>query len=339
MNTNPPTSPASFPDDSSATYLIRWRGRQEGPYTAAVIEAKLAANQIGLLHEIAHEGQWVTLRDYFAERAFLLRAEREAREEEERRARAEAERQAREREEQRRAEASAREQHKEPAATPLPMSPSQSSSLAAIQKLLIRTFFVVSLLAFFLPNATISLPIFGEISVSMFDFVSPKPEVATLDNSKKTPPQPTVQDFSSLQVSKATTGGIICAIAVIGLMLHYLLTVVWAALVFGLHRTIDSLTTIWLILALQFPILLSIGVHLAMTGIKSDVAKEAAADEAGGFAAVIGAAMLNNTSITPGLAMWALMALALAIFGIRYYQNQLNEKPSSTNYGTIPNQP
>jgi rubrerythrin len=89
-------------ENENESFLIRWRGRQEGPYTAAVIEAKLAANQIGMLHEISHNDQWVTLRDYFAEREAVLCAERQAREEQERRAREDAERQAKEREEQRR---------------------------------------------------------------------------------------------------------------------------------------------------------------------------------------------------------------------------------------------
>jgi hypothetical protein len=76
------------------------------------MEAKLAANQIGLLHEVLHNGQWVTLRDYFAERDASLRAQREAREEQERRAREEAARQAKEREEQRRAELLAEERRR-----------------------------------------------------------------------------------------------------------------------------------------------------------------------------------------------------------------------------------
>lgn len=112
MNNNPSNPHASFSDDSGATFLIRWRGRQEGPYTAAVIEAKLAANQIGLLHEISHNGQWFTLRDYLAEREAILRAERLANEEKEHRAREEAERQAKEREEQRRVEVLAEERRK-----------------------------------------------------------------------------------------------------------------------------------------------------------------------------------------------------------------------------------
>ena len=109
MKDEPLNTSAGFSDEKSSEFLVRWRGRQEGPFTAAIMEAKLAANQIGLLHEVLHNGQWVTLRDYFAERDASLRAQREAREEQERRAREEAARQAKEREEQRRAELLAEE--------------------------------------------------------------------------------------------------------------------------------------------------------------------------------------------------------------------------------------
>lgn len=88
-------------ENENSSFLIRWRGRQEGPFTAAIIEAKLAANQIGLLHEIQHNGQWVTLRDYFAERDAVLREEYQAKEEQKRQAREEAERYAKELEAQR----------------------------------------------------------------------------------------------------------------------------------------------------------------------------------------------------------------------------------------------
>ncbi len=74
-----------LPDESKTTYPVRWRGRQEGPYTLAAIETKLAANQLGLLHEIQSEGQWLTLRD------FLSRREAEARALQEVQAQAEAE--------------------------------------------------------------------------------------------------------------------------------------------------------------------------------------------------------------------------------------------------------
>jgi uncharacterized tellurite resistance protein B-like protein len=52
----------------STKFLLRWRGRQAGPYLASVIEAKLANNEISLLHEIYYNGQWVTVRNYLAER-------------------------------------------------------------------------------------------------------------------------------------------------------------------------------------------------------------------------------------------------------------------------------
>jgi hypothetical protein len=86
-------------DGDSAKFLVRWRGRQEGPYLASVIEAKLAANEIGLLHEIFYEGKWVTIRDYTTEREAVLRTQLQAQEELERKAQEEAEKQARDREE------------------------------------------------------------------------------------------------------------------------------------------------------------------------------------------------------------------------------------------------
>lgn len=103
---------AELSDGDSAKFLVRWRGRQEGPYLASVIEAKLAANEIGLLHEIFYEGKWVTIRDYVAEREVVLRAQLQAHVEQERRAREEAERQTREREEQYRAAALVEERRK-----------------------------------------------------------------------------------------------------------------------------------------------------------------------------------------------------------------------------------
>lgn len=103
---------AELSDGDSSKFLVRWRGRQEGPYLASVIEAKLASNEMGLLHEIFYNGKWVTIRDYIMEREAILRAELQAKEEQERREREEAERQAKEREEQRRAELLTEERRK-----------------------------------------------------------------------------------------------------------------------------------------------------------------------------------------------------------------------------------
>lgn len=112
MINDPTKSFVNLPADGAASFLIRWRGIQDGPFTMAAIEAKLAANQIGLLHEISHNGQWITLRDYFAEREAALRSERQAKEEQERRTREESERHAKEREEQRRLDLLAEERRK-----------------------------------------------------------------------------------------------------------------------------------------------------------------------------------------------------------------------------------
>src|ERR1039458_7307776 len=68
MSTPAEMSKVNRADGSSETFLVRWRGRQEGPFPASVIEAKLADNEIGLLHEIFHNGQWVTIRDFLGEK-------------------------------------------------------------------------------------------------------------------------------------------------------------------------------------------------------------------------------------------------------------------------------
>jgi len=99
-------------DGASARFLMRWRGRQEGPYPVSVIEAKLAANEIGLLHEILYRDKWVTLRDYIAEREAVIRAELQAQAELAKLAEEEAERQVKEREAQQHVELLAEERRK-----------------------------------------------------------------------------------------------------------------------------------------------------------------------------------------------------------------------------------
>ena len=103
---------AELSDRAAAQFLVRWRGRQEGPYPATVIEVKLAANEIGLLHEIFYNGKWVTIRDYVAERETVLRAENQAREDQEQRIRQAAEQEAREQEEHRQVELLAEERRR-----------------------------------------------------------------------------------------------------------------------------------------------------------------------------------------------------------------------------------
>lgn len=91
MNNNIQPPHISFADDDAERFLVRWRGRNEGPYSPSIIEQKLASNQIGMLHEVLHNGQWITLREYLAERHAVAQAKQKAREEAERWAVAKAE--------------------------------------------------------------------------------------------------------------------------------------------------------------------------------------------------------------------------------------------------------
>lgn len=113
MRSPKPDPQAAHEGQSSAGLVIRWRGRQEGPFPVSVIEQKLAANEIGLLHELFHNGEWTTIRDYLAEREAEARAQRQAKEEAERRVREAEEVKTREREESRRAAALAEEKRKQ----------------------------------------------------------------------------------------------------------------------------------------------------------------------------------------------------------------------------------
>lgn len=112
MNNPGEQSNPALPQGEVEGFLMRWRGRQEGPYPLDLIEKKLSANEIGLLHEILHNGQWITIREYLAQREATLRAHQQAREEQARRERDEADRQAREMEAQQRAAALAEEKRK-----------------------------------------------------------------------------------------------------------------------------------------------------------------------------------------------------------------------------------
>lgn len=111
MNDSAPL-PDSAPVEQAPRLLIRWRGRQEGPYAPEVLEQKLDGNEIGLLHEVYHNSKWITLREYLAEKEAVRTAERLAREEEERRSKEAEERKARAREESQRVAALAEERRR-----------------------------------------------------------------------------------------------------------------------------------------------------------------------------------------------------------------------------------
>jgi hypothetical protein len=58
-------------------FMIRWRGREEGPYSISDIEERLSSSRIGLLHEIFTDERWMTLRDFQREQEASKRAARE----------------------------------------------------------------------------------------------------------------------------------------------------------------------------------------------------------------------------------------------------------------------
>lgn len=48
--------------------LLRWRGQQTGPHALPAILQMLDEHEIGLWHEIQHEGRWLTLEEFLKQR-------------------------------------------------------------------------------------------------------------------------------------------------------------------------------------------------------------------------------------------------------------------------------
>lgn len=47
------------------SYLIKWKGKQDGPFSLDEIQQRFEDREIGPMHEIAVDGEWVTLRTFF----------------------------------------------------------------------------------------------------------------------------------------------------------------------------------------------------------------------------------------------------------------------------------
>ena len=93
----------------------------------------------------------------------------------------------------------------------------------------------------------------------------------------------------------------------LGLVLHYFLTIIWGVCKFVIHKTFGALNIAWLMLAIQFPILFSIGVGIIFSDMKSEMASNAGNNPF----AKIGAALMDTFSIDPGVIMWILMGAAV----------------------------
>jgi hypothetical protein len=204
--------------------------------------------------------------------------------------------------------------------------------ITKLNSLLLKCIFAISLVAFFLPNASVSVPIFGKIEVSMFDFFTPKSDKPTVEGEK--PAKPNIKDVidsDDFQLKKVNFGAIICALAVLGIVLHYLLTIVWGVLSFAFKKTFSILNIVWLALALQFPILFSIGAHIAIGAIKAKAMSDAGNDgdnsPGAALGTALGAAFINQISMQPGAIMWVLMVIALFCLGLPFLARQF--KPVS----------
>jgi TM2 domain-containing membrane protein YozV len=53
-------------EDATEQYELRWRGRTSGPYPLAEINRMLDEHDIGMGHEILHQGKWIVLEEFFA---------------------------------------------------------------------------------------------------------------------------------------------------------------------------------------------------------------------------------------------------------------------------------
>jgi TM2 domain-containing membrane protein YozV len=50
----------------SQEYLLRWRGRQSGPYPVSEINRMLDDHEIGMGHEILYQDEWITVEQFLA---------------------------------------------------------------------------------------------------------------------------------------------------------------------------------------------------------------------------------------------------------------------------------
>jgi uncharacterized RDD family membrane protein YckC len=54
---------------SATKHLLRWKGRQSGPFAAEEIRGRLQSSEIGLMHEVQVDGQWLTVEKFLAQSA------------------------------------------------------------------------------------------------------------------------------------------------------------------------------------------------------------------------------------------------------------------------------
>lgn len=202
------------------------------------------------------------------------------------------------------------------------------SQLRPYSKWLLTCIFALSILAFFLTNVSITIPLVGKMNYSMYDVVKiatdfSKSQLSSDDTSKK---KPTLLNIINNIVNpetwgenKATIPATIVLVSVFGLSLHYLFTIIWGFCTFALHETSRSLNRAWLVLAVQFPILFSIGMKIFFSELNSLISSSKDADNP--FASLGASMMANSFSIEPGIVMWILMIVSILGLGIQFMDN------------------
>lgn len=201
---------------------------------------------------------------------------------------------------------------------PRPAAPRTSLNYANYLMIVVLA---LSVLAFFLPNISVSIPILGKIEVSMFDFLTPNGHDSKNGSDLSAKPSFSFKDLKGndlFQLKKASVGALLCLVSGSGLLGHYLFSVLWAVLNFAFRKSFRIFNWLWLGLAIQFPILFTIGTHLALSALKTQMLAEASKNNGGAAgdaaAANMGAAFASNISVGPAAMMWVLFGIALAAF-------------------------
>lgn len=187
---------------------------------------------------------------------------------------------------------------------------------APMQKLTwvaLRLTFVFAMATFFLPAISVNIPIFGAVEASVFEMLWPKEEPA--DQKSLSMPKPNFRDLSKSKVNVddllEKPGVLICSVAMLGLLAFYAMSLFWAFFGFVIRIRTPGLEAFWLVLACQYPLLMTIGGKMAINAMRTEMTRDVKTESDGAFAA-LGTAFMNNVSVAPGPAMWALMATALA---------------------------
>ena len=186
------------------------------------------------------------------------------------------------------------------------------SQLRPFSKWLLIGICCLSIFAFFSTNFSITIPFVGKVGFSMYDIVrtisSNESKQSSYNTAEKKPSlrdiikSPTNSEMSE-QDKTYIIAFIFLGLAVLGLALHYLYTIIWS-----IHRTSRRLNIAWLALAIQFPILFSIGGEIIISDMKNKMISGAGADN---HLAALGTAIAGSFSIEPGMIMWFLMIASI----------------------------